>query len=236
MDADVPDATRPNRPIFRTDMVVSNFALATALITTAVAACSTAFMFGYFTAFDAKSAYEVTQFIQYTDVLQFAFTISLNMVIIFSGFGLLTVELSKRFHHPLARIDAQTVLTLIITPLAIWAFLAANKYQLQTLAFFFGIGILVLVISANMAWGTTRALTLHRLIPTLCLTLFSFMVLGAYSGSGDRDRRRYQVSIGDEKPRTLHLIAPLSRGYMFLDPINQHIILVPEKEIKLIDH
>jgi hypothetical protein len=144
--------------------------------------------------------------------------------------------LSKRFCHPLARIDAQTIVTLIITPLVVWAFLAGNNYKPETLFFFFGIGILVLVIAANIAWGTARALMLHRLIPTLCLCLFSFMVLGAYSGNGDRDRRRYEVSIGDEKPRTLHLIAALSRGYMFLDPINQHIILVPEKEIKLIDH
>ena len=236
MDAGGQDGNSPSQPIFRTDMVISNFALAAALITTVVAACSTAFMFGYFTAFDSKSAYEVLQFIQYTDVLQFAFTISGHILVIFSGFGLLTVELSKRFHHPLARIDAQTVVTLIVTPLAVWAFLAANKYRPQTAGFFLGIGILVLVVSANMAWGTTRALMLHRLIPTLCLTLFSFIVLGAYSGNGDRERRRFQVSIGDDKPRTLHLIAPLARGYMFLDPVNQHIILVPEKEIKLIDH
>jgi hypothetical protein len=42
------------------------------------------------------------------------------------------------------------------------------------------------------------------------------------------------VRIGDEKPRSLRLIAALSRGYMFFDPSNNHVLFVPEKEVEVL--
>jgi hypothetical protein len=110
---------RSNAPILTTNMILGNFALATALLTAVIAGCSFAYMLGYFAAFESKSGPHVTRLVQCSDVLQFAFTISGDILFLFVGFALLTVELSKRFRHPLARIDAQTVATIIVTPLAV---------------------------------------------------------------------------------------------------------------------
>jgi hypothetical protein len=193
-------------------------------------------MFGYFAAFESKSGVFVTGLVQYSDVLQFAFTISGNiLVIVVGGFALLTVELSKRFRHPLARIDAQTVATIIVTPLAIWACLAGDGYSQGVTVLFLGVTILVGVISANLAWSE-HAFKPHRLIPTLLMAFIAFVFLGAYFGNSAKEHQRFQVSIGDAKPRAVRLITILSHGYLFLDPSNEHILLVPEKEIKLIEH
>jgi hypothetical protein len=226
---------KPAGPILTRDMILGNFALAAALFTALVAGCSLAYMLGYFGAFDSRSAYQVLQFVQYADVLQFAFSISANILFVFCGFGLLTAELSKRFRRPLARIDAQTVATLIVTPLAVWLYLVANKYRPQTAVFFLAMILLVGIISVNIAWWP-RALKLHRLIPTLCLTFLALAILGLYFGGAAREGRRFQVSIADAKPRSLHLIAALSRGYMFFDESNEHIIFVPEREVRLVEH
>jgi hypothetical protein len=217
-------------------MILGNFALATALLTAVIAGCSFAYMIGYFTAFESKSGVFVTGLVQYSDVLQFAFTIAGNiLVIVVAGFALLTVELSKRFRHPRARIDAQTVATIVVTPLVVWACLAADGYTWDVATLFLGVTILVGVISANLAWRE-HAFKPHRIIPTLLMAFIAFLILGLYFGAAAKEQQRFQVSIGDAEPRSVRLIAILSHGYLFLDPSNQHILLVPEKEIKLIDH
>jgi hypothetical protein len=94
---------KPAGPILTRDMILGNFALAAALFTALVAGCSLAYMLGYFGAFDSRSAYQVLQFVQYADVLQFAFSISANILFVFCGFGLLTAELSKRFRRPVSK-------------------------------------------------------------------------------------------------------------------------------------
>ena len=237
MVADGPGANgRPNAPILTTTMILGNFALATALLTAVIAGCSYAYMIGYFAAFESKSGIFVTGLVQYSDVLQFAFTISGNvLVIVVAGFALLTVELSKRFRHPLARIDAQTVATIIVTPLVVWACLAADGYTQGVTVLFLGVTILVGVTSANLAWSE-HAFKLDKIIPTLLMAFIGFLILGVYFGKAAKEQQRFQVSIGDAKPRAVRLIAILSHGYLFLDPSNEHILLVPEKEIKLIDH
>jgi hypothetical protein len=87
-----------------------------------------------------------------------------------------------------------------------------------------------------MAWPR-HVLALHRIIPSLCLFLFGLACLGFYFGGAAREGRRFHVILnGETQPRELHLVVPMSRGYLFFDPINGHMILVPDKEIKLIDH
>ncbi|MBV8851270.1 MAG: hypothetical protein JOZ16_16995 [Methylobacteriaceae bacterium] len=238
MDIETGQAERQDiRPTLTPDLIVKNFAVATALLSLAIAAISSAFMFGYFAAFDNVSSYHLTQFLQYSDVLQFAFNISQQMFLIFCGFGLLTAELSRRLNQPLAPIDAQTIVTAIITPLAVWFMLAANKYELSSaFIFFVGMIILIPVISLNMA-RPQHALHLHRLIPSLCFFLLGFAFLGLYFGGAARNQRHFSVLLnGESQPRTLHLITSLSRGYLFFDAGNQHIIFVPDKEVKMIDH
>jgi hypothetical protein len=225
---------RQHASILSTNVILSNFALATAFVTAVIAGCSSAYMLGYFAAFDSKAAYHVNRLVQYSDVLQFAFTISGNVLALFASFGLLTLELSKRLRHPLARIDAQTVATIIVTPLAIWAYLVANNYQPGTAILFFAVAILVGTTAANLAWSE-HALKLHRVIPTLLMAFLALTILGFFFGNAAKEQGVFQVTIGDAKPRAMRLIAVLSRGYLLFDPSNQHIMLVPEKEIKQIE-
>src|SRR4051794_37425393 len=114
MAADGADSDpRQHAPILSSNVILGNFAVATALLSAVVAGCSSAYMLGYFAAFDPKGAFHVSRLVQYSDVLQFAFSISANVLALFVSFGLLTLELSKRFRRPLAPIDAQTIATVI---------------------------------------------------------------------------------------------------------------------------
>jgi hypothetical protein len=217
------------KPALELDYVFKNIAVLTAFITLVTAACTTAVLSGYLNAFLPANATSAFTFLQYTDILQFAFN-QLGMMGFISllVFGLLGAELSKRFQAPLSRITPRTIVAIIIVGLFTW--LLAST---ENLLFFFGIFLVVVVVAAIMALRQ-RALNLSWFTVFAVIGFVGLFSIGSYIGEREK-KKSYDVTLQDGKLENTGLILVLSRGYLFYDRSNEQAFLVPEKEIRRVD-
>jgi hypothetical protein len=213
------------------EYLLKNLAVLTAFITLVVGACATAVLYGYVTAFDPDNPYVLFTFMQYTDILQFALGyLGLSGFVLFLVFGLFGAELSRRFRHPFSRITLRTIVAVVIMVLFIWAIPSADRAGLIV-----GVSLITIIVAAAIALGS-KALKLSWLSLFGGLGFLGFALIGANIGTRERTQNAYSVTLQDGKLENVRLMLTLSRGYLFFDPADKHVFLIPEKEIRRIDH